>query len=60
MITLRGINKDFRVAKRKSGFSNAIKALFSSEYEMIHALRTAQVSLHRELAIRPLSVRKDG
>ena len=28
MIRLERINKTFRVAKRKSGFSNAVKALF--------------------------------
>ncbi len=38
MITLQGINKTFRVAKRKSGFGNAVKALFSREYETVQAL----------------------
>ena len=39
MITLQGINKTFRVAKRQAGFSRALKALFSREYEIVHALR---------------------
>jgi len=38
MIELKNINKTFRVAKRQSGFANAVKALFSREYEVIHAL----------------------
>ena len=39
MITLNNINKTFRVAKRQAGFSRAFKALFSREYEYIHALK---------------------
>jgi ABC-2 type transport system ATP-binding protein len=39
VITLQGINKTFRVARRKSGFGNAVKALFSREYETVQALR---------------------
>lgn len=38
MITLQNINKTFRVAKRQAGFRRAVKALFSREYEYIHAL----------------------
>jgi len=38
MIKLQNINKTFRVAKRQSGFGHAVKALFSREYELIHAL----------------------
>ncbi len=38
MITLSNINKTFRVAKRQAGFGSAVKALFSREYEIIHAL----------------------
>ena len=38
MITLHNISKTFRVAKRQAGFARAVKALFSREYEMIHAL----------------------
>jgi ABC-2 type transport system ATP-binding protein len=38
MITLQNINKTFRVAKRQAGFGRAVKALFSREYELVHAL----------------------
>ena len=38
MIVVQNINKTFRVAKRHAGFSYAVKALFSREYETIHAL----------------------
>jgi len=39
MITLRNINKTFRVAKRQAGFNSALRALFSREYEYVHALK---------------------
>jgi len=45
MITLTGINKSFRVAKRKSGFGNAVKALFSREYERIQALKDVSFTI---------------
>ena len=38
MIEFQNITKTYRVAKRKAGFGNAVKALFSREYETIHAL----------------------
>ncbi len=38
MIELNGINKTFKVARRKPGFGAAVKALFSREYELIRAL----------------------
>lgn len=38
MITLSNINKTFRVARRQAGFGHAVKALFSREYELVHAL----------------------
>ncbi|MBN1777314.1 MAG: ATP-binding cassette domain-containing protein [Clostridiales bacterium] len=38
MIELQGICKTFRVAKRKSGFRRAVKALVSREIETVHAL----------------------
>ncbi|MDR1001429.1 MAG: ATP-binding cassette domain-containing protein [Clostridiales bacterium] len=38
MIALQNINKIFRVAKRQAGFGRAVKALFSREYEFVHAL----------------------
>ena len=46
MITLTGINKTFRVAKRKSGFGNAVKALFSREIERIHALKDVSFTIN--------------
>lgn len=39
MIALEGINKSFKVAKRKSGFGQALRALVSREYETIYALK---------------------
>ena len=38
MIELNGISKTFRVARRNSGFGEAVKALFKREYTEIHAL----------------------
>ena len=38
MIEVHNINKTFRVARRKAGFSHAVKALFSRDYEIIRAL----------------------
>ena len=38
MIQVEHLCKTFRVAKRSAGFGNAVKALFSREYEEIHAL----------------------
>jgi ABC-2 type transport system ATP-binding protein len=38
MIKFQNIKKTFKVAKRQAGFSRAVKALFSREYELIHAL----------------------
>jgi len=45
MITLKNINKTFRVAKRQAGFGRALKALFSREYEEIHALSEVSFSI---------------
>jgi len=46
LITLKNINKTFRVAKRQAGFSNAVKALFSREYEEIHALQNVSFAIN--------------
>lgn len=46
MITLDGINKTFRVSKRKTGFGNAVKALFSREYETVNALRDVSFAIN--------------
>ena len=45
MIRLEGINKSFRVARRESGFGRAARALFSREYETIHALRDVSFTI---------------
>ncbi|MDR3086071.1 MAG: ATP-binding cassette domain-containing protein [Christensenellaceae bacterium] len=46
MITLRGINKSFKLLKREKGASAALKALFSREYTELKAL--SDVSFHIE------------
>ena len=38
MIELKNINKTYRVARRDSGMKNAVRALFSREYNYIRAL----------------------
>lgn len=38
MIRLEGINKTFRVARRRPGLGQALKALVSRSYETVHAL----------------------
>lgn len=38
MIEFRNISKSYRVAKRQAGFGSAVKALFSREHEIVHAL----------------------
>jgi len=45
MITLKNINKTFRVAKRQAGFGRAVKALFSREYEYVHALNDVSFTI---------------
>ena len=45
MITLEKINKTFRIAKRQAGFGRAVKALFSREYELIHALNDVSFTI---------------
>jgi ABC-2 type transport system ATP-binding protein len=45
MITLENINKSFRVAKRQAGFARAVKALFSRDYEIIHALNDVSFTI---------------
>ncbi len=46
MIRLEGINKSFKVAKRASGFSKAVKALVSRQYETIHALSDVNFTIN--------------
>lgn len=38
MITVNGISKSFKVAKRSSGFRHAVKALFHREFSIVEAL----------------------
>lgn len=38
MIAVQGLCKRFRVSKRNAGLGHAVKALFSREYETVHAL----------------------
>jgi len=38
MISVRGLRKAYRVARRPAGLGHALKALFSRRYETVHAL----------------------
>ena len=38
MIKVKNISKSFRVSVRQAGFGRAVKALFSREYSIVHAL----------------------
>lgn len=38
MIEVSNIQKTFKVARRDAGFSNAVKALFHKEYDLVKAL----------------------
>jgi ABC-2 type transport system ATP-binding protein len=46
MITLRNINKTFKVAKRQPGFTAAVKALFSRSTETVRALQDVSFSIN--------------
>lgn len=46
MIKLQNINKTFRVAKRQAGLGRAVKALFSREYEVVHALNDISFTIN--------------
>ncbi len=39
MIEMKGVNKTYRVRRREAGLGNAVRSLFSREYEEISALR---------------------
>ena len=45
MITMEHITKTYRIAKRDSGFGQALKALFHREYEEIKALDDVSFSI---------------
>ena len=38
MIELKNISKEYKISKRKAGFTNAVKSFFKKEYETVHAL----------------------
>jgi len=46
VIVLDRINKTFRRAKRNAGFGEAVKALFSREYEVVHALEDLSFTIN--------------
>ncbi|MBE5874015.1 MAG: ATP-binding cassette domain-containing protein [Lachnospiraceae bacterium] len=45
MITMKGICKSYKVAKRNAGFMEACKALFHREHELIHALKDVSFTI---------------
>lgn len=45
MITVNGLNKSFKVAKRATGLRHAVKALFKREYTTVEALRDISFSI---------------
>lgn len=45
MIKFQNINKTYRVAKRQAGLGNAMKALLSREYELVHALNDVSFTI---------------
>ena len=45
MIELKNICKSFKVSKRNAGFSNALKALFRREYEIVRALNDVSFTI---------------
>lgn len=46
MITVSGLSKTFKVAKRAPGFRQAVKALFRREYNLINALEDVSFTIH--------------
>lgn len=46
MIVLHNIEKTFRVTKRQAGFGNAVKALFSRNYEIVKALNDISFTIN--------------
>jgi ABC-2 type transport system ATP-binding protein len=46
MIALQNINKTFRVFKRQAGFGQAVKSLFSRNYETVQALNDVSFTIH--------------
>lgn len=46
MIELKNVSKTFKVAKRKAGFGQAVKALFSKEYTYVRALQDVSFTVN--------------
>ncbi len=46
MISLQNIEKTFRVLKRQAGLGRAVKALFSRNYEVVHALNDISFTIN--------------
>ena len=47
MIKVKNISKSFRVSVRQAGFGRAVKALFSREYSIVHALDNISFDIKR-------------
>ncbi|MBS4209994.1 ATP-binding cassette domain-containing protein [Bacillus sp. FJAT-50079] len=45
MITIKNINKSFKVAQRSTGLTNSLKALFYREHSIVHALQDISFSI---------------
>ncbi len=46
MISLQGISKSFKVAKRSAGMGQAMKALFHREYTVVEALQDISFNIN--------------
>lgn len=46
MIRVSGLNKTFRVSRRKAGFGNALRAFIRREYNSVQALRDVSFNIH--------------
>ena len=46
MIKVQNLTKTFRVAKRQAGFTRAVKALFSREFETVNALQNVSFTIN--------------
>src|SRR5690606_35060059 len=46
VITLNGIEKTFKVARRAAGFKEAVKALFAREYSHVEALKDISFTIN--------------
>lgn len=46
MIKMENVCKSYKIAKRNAGFSQAVKALFKREYELVHAINDVSFTIH--------------